>query len=71
MSTFSTLFLFAKDRDYCAENSAEKIPRAILDDAAPGILPVDQVLALLNTAREEDSEMLSYVALGLFAGLRP
>ena len=70
VSTFSTLFLFAKDRDYCAENPAEKIPRAILDDASPGILTVEQALALLNTTREEDSEMLSYVALGLFAGLR-
>ena len=70
VSTFSTLFLFAKDRDYCAENPAEKIQRAILDDASPGILTVEQALALLNTTREEDSEMLSYVALGLFAGLR-
>ncbi len=70
VSTFSTLFLFAKDRDYCAENPAEKIPRAILDDASPGILTVEQALALLNTTREEDAEMLSYVALGLFAGLR-
>ena len=70
VSTFSTLFLFAKGRDYCAENQAEKIPRAILDDASPGILTVEQALVLLNTTWQEDPEALSYVALGLFAGLR-
>jgi len=70
VSSFSTLFLFAKDRDYCAENQGEKIPRAILDDASPGILTVEQARALLNTTRKEDPETLSYVAMGLFAGLR-
>lgn len=70
VSTLSTLFLFARDRDYCAENPAEKVPRAILDDLAPGILTVDQAAALLNIARIEDAEMLAYVAIGLFAGLR-
>jgi site-specific recombinase XerD len=40
VSAFSALFLFARDRDYCSENPAEKVPRAILDDAAPGLLTV-------------------------------
>lgn len=70
VSTLSTLFIFARDRDYCVENPAEKIPRAILDDLAPGILSVGQAAKLLNVARSEDSEMLAYVAIGLFAGLR-
>jgi hypothetical protein len=42
VSRFSTLFLFARDRDYCSENPAEKVPRAILDDAAPGLLTVKE-----------------------------
>jgi len=70
VSTLSTLFLFARDRDYCAENPAEKIPRAILDDTPPGILTVKEAAALLEITREKDSQMLAYVAIGLFAGLR-
>jgi hypothetical protein len=42
VSTLSTLFIFAIGRDYCVGNPAEKIPRAILDDSAPGILTVEQ-----------------------------
>jgi len=70
VSTLSTLFIFARARDYCSENPAEKIPRAILDDSAPGILTVEEVAELLKVTREEDPGMLAYVAIGLFAGLR-
>ena len=70
VSTLSTLFLFARDRDYCAENPAEKVPRAILDDTAPGILTVKDAAALLDVTRDKDCEMLAYIAIGLFAGLR-
>ena len=70
VSTLSTLFLFARDRDYCGENPAEKVPRAILDDTPPGILTVKEATALLDVTRERDSEMLAYIAIGLFAGLR-
>ena len=70
VSTLSTLFIFASNRDYCLGNPAEKIPRAILDDSAPGILTVEQVVKLLKVTREEDPRMLAYVAFGLFAGLR-
>ena len=70
VSTLSTLFLFARDRDYCAENPAEKVPRAILDDTPPGILTVKEATALLDVTRDKDSEMLAYIAIGLFAGLR-
>lgn len=70
VSTLSTLFIFARDRDYCMGNPAGRIPRAILDDGAPGILTIEQVAELLNVTREEDPGMLAYVALGLFAGLR-
>jgi integrase len=70
VSTLSTLFIFAHDRDYCLGNPAEKIPRAILDDSAPGILTVEQADKLLKATREEDPGMSAYVAIGLFAGLR-
>jgi integrase len=68
VSTFSTLFLFARDRDYCSENPG-KVPRAILNDAAPGILTAEEAADLLHIAKTEDPEMLAYVCIGLFAGL--
>jgi integrase len=70
VSTLSTLFLFARHRDYCTQNPAEKVPRAILDDTAPGILTVKEAAALLGITPDKDSEMLAYIAIGLFAGLR-
>jgi integrase len=70
VSTFSTLFLFARDRDYCSENPAGKVPRAILDDAVPGVLTVKEAADLLRITRTEDPQMLAYVCIGLFAGLR-
>jgi integrase len=70
ISTLSTLFIFARDRDYCVENPAEKVARSILDDTPPGILTVEQASQLLEVTRKVDPEMLGYVAVGLFAGLR-
>lgn len=70
LSTLSTLLLFARDRDYCAENAADKVPRAILDDKPPGILTTDQAADILRTARDQFPELVAYLAIGLFAGLR-
>ena len=42
-----------------------------LEYKAPGILTVDQTRELLNTAQEIDSGMLTYIALAVFAGVRP
>lgn len=70
VSTLSTLLLFAKGRGYCLENPAESVPRAILDDEAPGILTVPQVCLLLERAMEECPEIVAYIAISLFAGLR-
>ena len=36
----------------------------------PGILTVKEAEALLDVTRDKDSEMLAYIAIGLFAGLR-
>lgn len=56
ISTLSTLFIFARDHDYCAENPAERVPLAILDDAPPGIRSVNEAAAMLDTAKTEDPE---------------
>ena len=48
------LYSFLSAIRYCLGNPAEKIPRAILDDSAPGILTIEQVAELLKVTREED-----------------
>jgi site-specific recombinase XerD len=68
--TLTTLFNFGCGREYCTTNPAALIERPILDQRPPGILSVKQALELLKKALETDSEMVSGIAVGLFAGLR-
>jgi integrase len=60
-------FNFAKDRGYCVGNAAEKSAKAKVIESAVGILTVDQTARLLESAA---SELVPYVAIGAFAGLR-
>src|SRR5262245_12663719 len=60
-------FNFAMQRGYAASNPAEKTAQAREPKTKPGILSVDQATALLENA---SPEILPYIAIGLFAGLR-
>src|SRR4029453_3304192 len=61
-------FNFAVRRGYASENPAVKTEKANVLRAAPGILTVTQAARLLEAATPD---VLPYVAIGLFAGLRP
>jgi len=41
------------------------------DDSRPSIFTPDEVQRLFKMARKTDPEMIPYLALGLFAGVRP
>jgi integrase len=60
-------FNFAVRRGYATENPAAKTEKANVLRAAPGILTVAQSAHLLENA---SPEILPYIAIGLFAGLR-
>jgi integrase len=60
-------FNYAMDRGYATANPAEKTAKAKERGGRIGILTVAQTARLLETAA---SEVLPYIALGLFAGLR-
>jgi integrase len=62
-----TLFIYAVDNGYATSNPAEKTAKAKVVDAPPGILTVQQTARLLEAASRE---LLPYVAIGAFAGLR-
>jgi len=60
-------FNFAKARGYCVGNPAEKTARAKVIETAIGVLAVDQTARLLENT---PTELVPYVAIGSFAGLR-
>ena len=62
-----TLFSFCEKRGYCISNEAKKTERANDVNTAPEILTVRQSAALLAACGDD---LLPYVAIGLFAGLR-
>jgi len=62
-----TAFNFAKEHGYCVGNPAEKTAKAKQVESAVGILTVEQTARLLESASRE---LVAYIAIGAFAGLR-
>jgi integrase len=60
-------FNFAKENGYCVGNPAERTAKAKVVETAVGILTVDQTARLLESA---PAELVPYVTIGAFAGLR-
>lgn len=64
----SQLYNFAIRNQWAEYNIAASIPRPTAEDAEPEIFSPEQAARLLEHAAEYD--LLAYVAIGLFAGLR-
>ena len=62
-----TTFSFAKARGYCMDNPAEQSAKAKEIESLVGILTVEQTAHLLENAAPE---LVPYIAIGAFAGLR-
>jgi integrase len=60
-------FNFARDRNYCTDNPAQKTAKAKAVETVIGILTVDETARLLENA---PANVVPYVAIGAFAGLR-
>jgi integrase len=60
-------FNFARDRNYCVDNPAAKTAKAKVIEGTIGILTVDETARLLENA---PADLVPYVAIGAFAGLR-
>jgi integrase len=60
-------FNFARDRNYCVDNPAQKTAKAKVIENVIGILTVDETARLLENA---PANLVPYVAIGAFAGLR-
>src|SRR5207244_13285326 len=65
--TLVMMFSYAAKHGYTTSNPAAETQKAKEIDAPPGILTVQQTARLLEAA---SPELLPYVAIGAFAGLR-
>ena len=68
---FVAFFNFAKKRGYLKVNPAETIDKVSIDEHIPGVFTPKDARKLMRTAEREFPRMVPYLAIGLFAGLRP
>ena len=71
LNRLSTLLSFAVRRGYMASNPCTSVERVNVELPPPKILTVPQCRALLDATRASDAKILPYIALCLFAGVRP
>ena len=64
------LFSYAKQRKMITENPIESTDKVKLVDKPPGILTVDQAMALLEAAQQSEPAIVPMLAIAMFAGLR-
>jgi site-specific recombinase XerD len=65
-------FNWASEKGYCAQNPVTAVDPVKVDHEEPQVLPLEKVRALLAAASSyKGGVVLPYVALSLFAGIRP
>jgi len=65
------MFNFAIKRRWREDNPASNLETANTNRARPYVMPVEDVEAVMRYTVENESEMVPYMALCLFAGIRP
>lgn len=70
-TSLGAFFAWAVRLGYCRGNAAGAIGAPRRDETIPGILTVQQTTALLDAAEAGEPAVVPYLALGLFAGIRP
>ena len=71
LSYLNAFFNFVIKKGHATSNPIEKIERVRLDRPEIAILTPDEVRRLLSAARDHWPEMVPYLAIALFAGVRP
>lgn len=70
ISDLGNFFGFALKKKLVGENPIASVGKPKVDETTPGILAPAQVESLLSAAEQAGGEMVPYIALGLFAGIR-
>lgn len=71
IARLSTLFEFARRRRWITENPCFFLERVTIDQRPPSILSAEQSERLWAACREHKPRGLAWLALALYAGLRP
>jgi len=71
LAKIGPFFTWCVRESYCESNPCGAVKRPQSDDTAPAIFTPYQARKLLLTACESDAGMVPYLAIGLFAGIRP
>ena len=64
-------FTWCVREGYCENNPCKAVKRPRSDDSPPSIFTSPETQKLLQTALRHDPGMIPYLAIGLFAGIRP
>lgn len=62
---------FCRKRGWIALDPAKDVEAIAVEDKPPGILTVEQCRKLLTAAKDTREQMVPYIVLGLFCGIRP
>ena len=71
LAYLTAFFNFAVKKGYRTSNPVEKIDRTRLDRPEIAILTPDEVRRLLFAARHHEPKLVPYLAIAVFAGVRP
>lgn len=71
LAYLNAFFNFAAKKGYASSNPVERIDRIRLDRPEIAILSPDEVRRLLFAARDHVPELMPYLAIAIFAGVRP
>ena len=71
LGRLGTLFSFAVRRGWLAHSPTDRVDRVSIERQPPVMLTVAQCQTLLTHARERAADALPFLALALFAGVRP
>jgi integrase len=71
LEALTVLFSWGIKRGYLTANPCSKVERIAVDWKAPAIFTPDECARLMRSAEDHDAGMLAFLALGLFAGIRP
>jgi integrase len=71
LGRLSALFALSTRRSYCTENPCERVERVTVERRPPAILTPEQTANALSDARQRMPRFVPWLALALFAGIRP
>lgn len=71
LGRLSALFSLCVRRGYCPVNPCDAIERVHVEHGAPRILSIEDCRRLLDACRDRRPKFMGYLALAMFAGVRP